>query len=131
MDIWSADSGSGGAGPSGLHLHHHGGLPRTLHLSPLCSLPQGSQRSLCRTVEKEVEHILYRGRHKRGKHFVVKHVAILSIIIMQSSLTKSDQKSASYSSKASIGKRKIIEAEIELRKNNFKSESVIIMNHIH
>ena len=50
---------------------------------------------------------------------------------MQSSLPKSDQTSASHSSKASIGKRKIIEAEIELRKNNFKSESVIIMNHIH
>ena len=49
---------------------------------------------------------------------------------MQSSLPKSDQNSASHSSKASIGKRKIIEAEIELRKNNL-SESVIIMNHIH
>ena len=79
MDIWSADSGSGGAGPSSLHLHHHGGLPRTLHLSPLCSLPQGSQRSLCQTMEKEVEHILYRGRHKRGEHFVVKQVAIIII----------------------------------------------------
>ena len=46
MDIWSADSGSGGAGPSGLHLHHHGGLPRTLHLPHLCGVLQASQRSL-------------------------------------------------------------------------------------
>ena len=60
---------------------------------------------------------------------MVKQVAI--IIIMQSSLLKSDQTFASHSSKAAIGKRKIIEAEIESRKINFKSESVIIMNHIH
>ena len=51
MDIWSADSGSGGAGPSGLHLHHHGGLPRTLHLPHLCGVLQASQRSLCQMLE--------------------------------------------------------------------------------
>ena len=51
MDIWSADSGSGGAGPSGLHLHHHGGLPRTLHLPHLCGVLQASQRSLRKMLE--------------------------------------------------------------------------------
>ena len=90
MDNWSADSGSGGSCPSGLHLHHHDGLPRSLHLSPLCSLPQGSLRSLCQTVEKEVEHILYRGRHKRGEHFVVKHVAISHENKMAAQLTNTN-----------------------------------------
>ena len=31
----------------------HGGLPRTLHLPHLCSLPQGSQGFLCQGVEEE------------------------------------------------------------------------------
>ena len=35
MDTWSADSGGGGTAASGLHLHHRGGLPRTLDLSHL------------------------------------------------------------------------------------------------
>ena len=44
LDIWSADSGGGGIAASGLHLHHPGGLPRTLDLPHLCCPPQTSQR---------------------------------------------------------------------------------------
>ena len=51
LDIWSADSGSGRASFSGLHLHHHSGLPRSLHLPHLCGVLQASQRSLCQIVE--------------------------------------------------------------------------------
>ena len=51
MDNWSADSGSEGAGPSGLHLHHHGGLPRTLHLHHLCRAVKASQRSVRQMLE--------------------------------------------------------------------------------
>ena len=51
MDTRGADSGSGGAGPSGLHLHHHGGLPRTHHLPHLCGVLQASQRGLHQMLE--------------------------------------------------------------------------------
>ena len=67
MDSRNVDSGSRGAGPSGLHLHHHGGLPRTLHLPHLCSLPQGSQGCLCQVVEEELANNLY---YKRGEQLV-------------------------------------------------------------
>ena len=36
LDCWSADSGGEGSAPSGLHLHHHGGLPGGLDLPVLC-----------------------------------------------------------------------------------------------
>ena len=39
MDNGCADSGGGCTAPSGLHLHHHGGLPRSLHLPFRCCLP--------------------------------------------------------------------------------------------
>ena len=47
VDIWCADSGGGGTGPSGLHLHHPGGLPRCLHLR------REGQRRLCQNMETE------------------------------------------------------------------------------
>ena len=57
MDNWSADSGSGGAGTSGLHLHHHGGLSRCVDLPHLCSPPGTSQRYLHQAVEDNNEDI--------------------------------------------------------------------------
>ena len=51
VDIWCADSGGGGTGPSGLHLHHPGGLPRCLHLHILCDVRQEGQRRLCQNME--------------------------------------------------------------------------------
>ena len=51
MDIWCADSGGGGTGPSGLHLHHPGGLPRCLYLHTLCDVRQEGQRKLCQNME--------------------------------------------------------------------------------
>ena len=51
VDIWCADSGGGGTGPSGLHLHHPGGLPRCLHLHTLRGVRQESQRRLCQNAE--------------------------------------------------------------------------------
>ena len=51
MDIWSADSGSGGSGPSGLHLHHHGGLPRSVDLPRSCCVPKEYQGCLPQAVE--------------------------------------------------------------------------------
>ena len=57
VDIGSADSGSGGAGPSGLHLHHHGGLPRTLHLPHLCRAVQASQRSVHQMLEGKGQQV--------------------------------------------------------------------------
>ena len=53
VDIWCADSGGGGTGPSGLHLHHPGGLPRCLHLLNLRRILKKSQRSLRKMVEGE------------------------------------------------------------------------------
>ena len=46
MDSGCADSGGGCTAPSGLHLHHHGGLPRSLHLPHICGLLQASQGCL-------------------------------------------------------------------------------------
>ena len=51
VDIWCADSGGGGTGPSGLHLHHPGGLSRCLHLHTLCDVRQEGQRKLCQNME--------------------------------------------------------------------------------
>ena len=51
MDIWCADSGGGGTGPSGLHLHHPGGLPRCLHLHTLCGVRREGQRRLLQNME--------------------------------------------------------------------------------
>ena len=51
LDIWSADSGGGGIAASGLHLHHPGGLPRTLDLPHLCAVLTTSQRCLHQVVE--------------------------------------------------------------------------------
>ena len=51
MDIWCADSGGGGTGPSGLHLHHLGGLSRCLHLHTLCGVRREGQRRLLQNME--------------------------------------------------------------------------------
>ena len=57
MDIWSADSGGGGTGPTGLHLHHPGGLPRDVRLPHLSDILQASQGSLCEVVEGQGQEI--------------------------------------------------------------------------
>ncbi len=44
MDIWSAGGGGGGIVTHDLHLHHHGGLPRTLHIFSICFLLQAGER---------------------------------------------------------------------------------------
>ena len=36
VGVRSTDSGGEGIAIPCLHLHHHGGLPGTLHLPPLC-----------------------------------------------------------------------------------------------
>ena len=57
VDIWSADSGGGGTGPSGLHLHHPGGLPRDVHLFHLSDILQASQGSVYEMVEGKGQKI--------------------------------------------------------------------------
>ena len=57
MDIWCTDSGGGGTSPSGLHLHHHGGIPRCLHLPHSGGILQASQRCLCQVVEGNCQRV--------------------------------------------------------------------------
>ncbi len=53
MDYGCAGDGGGCTAPSGLHLHHHGGLPRSLHLHHFGDLLQASQRCLQKMVEEQ------------------------------------------------------------------------------
>ena len=46
MDIRSAGSGGGGITTPDLHLHHHGGLPRTLHILSIHFFLQTSPRGV-------------------------------------------------------------------------------------
>ena len=61
MGIWSTDSGSGGAVATCLHLHHHGGPPRSVDLPHLCCIPRSSQRCLFQDVEDNNKDIRQRG----------------------------------------------------------------------
>ena len=63
VDIWSADSGSRGDAPLGLHLHHHGGLPRCVDLLHLHCLPQGCSRCLLPAVEDKGRNIRQKKQH--------------------------------------------------------------------
>ena len=57
MDIWCADSGGGRTSPSGLHLHHHGGIPRCLHLPHSGGFLQASQKCLCQVVDDKGQRV--------------------------------------------------------------------------
>ena len=57
VDTGGADSGGEGTTTPCLHLHHHGGLPRSLHLPPLRRLPQTSQRRVHQVVEDKGQDI--------------------------------------------------------------------------
>ena len=73
MVYWSADSGSGGAGPSGIHLHHHGGLPKCVDLPHFCSPPGTSQRCLYQAVEDNNEEIRQTKKFPQHKNKDVIH----------------------------------------------------------
>ena len=57
LDNWSADSEGRGIAASGLHLHHPGGLPRTLDLPHLCAVLATSQRRLQEMVEGKGQRV--------------------------------------------------------------------------